>query len=347
MAKRPSAGLVRNLLGAGANATPQSRLGDTTVDPVSPTMIKVQITEIEPYDLDLRIARNDRFEEIKASIRARGLDQSFGITRRPGAATYTIARGGNTRLLALKELYSETEDPTFLWQELKFIPWAGERTAVIGHLVENELRSDFTFYERARGVGLIRAELEAENGKAPSLNELGAYLSESGYKVDRATLTRMIYAVTELELVLPQALRAGLGEKNVRMIRKTVKDAEKVLVHENRKDTERNHALIYGALESTDSKEWGIDAFVSDLESKLSTELSVPVASVRLAFAGALMPEALDEVFAPDEKGEECSKNAPASPNRSKESKSSRASETPAPIKGLQGKREQHFANAV
>ncbi|MEM6485222.1 MAG: ParB family protein [Pseudomonadota bacterium] len=349
MAKRkPTIEVVRNLLSSGSNDTPASELKEGPVDPLSPTMIKVEITNVFPYDNDLRIERNAKFEEIKDSIRARGLDQSFGITRRPGEEHYTIARGGNTRLTALKELYEETQDPQFLWQELKFIPWDGERTAIIGHLVENDLRADFTFFERARGVGLVRSELEEEAGKAPSLRKLAAYLAENGYKIDTATLMRMVYALTELEDVLPQALRAGLGEKNIRLIRKTVKDAEKILVHEGKKDAERNSALIGGVLNASDRADWSLEIFTKDLEARIANEIDGDVATVRLAFASAMTDEALDDVFDP-EQGEEPGgqPTAPAKNKQSVKSQKDPASDSLEPATTVKGKREQHLENAA
>ena len=82
-------------------------------DPIQPTPMVVAIDEIEVYDHNPRQLANDRYDEIKASIRASGMDQTLTITRRPGAPRYMIAAGGNTRLQALKALWAETGDERF------------------------------------------------------------------------------------------------------------------------------------------------------------------------------------------------------------------------------------------
>jgi ParB family protein of integrating conjugative element (PFGI_1 class) len=59
------------------------------------------------------VTRNPAYEDIKASIRERGLDAPPAITRRPGEPHYIIRNGGNTRLAILRELWSETKDERF------------------------------------------------------------------------------------------------------------------------------------------------------------------------------------------------------------------------------------------
>lgn len=65
-----------------------SRSGPTAQglsDPAVETPMVVTLDDLRPYELDPRITRNPLYDEIKASIRERGLDAPPSITRRPGA----------------------------------------------------------------------------------------------------------------------------------------------------------------------------------------------------------------------------------------------------------------------
>lgn len=86
-------------------------------------LITVTLDKLRPYEGNPRKTKNPAYEEIKASIKARGLDHAPNITQRPGDDFYTIADGGNTRLQALKELFQETQDPRFWSIECVFKPW--------------------------------------------------------------------------------------------------------------------------------------------------------------------------------------------------------------------------------
>jgi len=68
----------------------------------SVTMLR--ITDIRPCEKNPRHAASPLFDTIKASIRQRGMDAPLKVTRRPGAAHYVVAVGGNTRLLAQLQL---------------------------------------------------------------------------------------------------------------------------------------------------------------------------------------------------------------------------------------------------
>jgi ParB family protein of integrating conjugative element (PFGI_1 class) len=74
----------------------------------------VTLDQLRPYDHDPRMKRNPAYEEIKASIRERGLDAAPAITRRPGEAHYIIRNGGNTRLAILREFWSGDQGRTLL-----------------------------------------------------------------------------------------------------------------------------------------------------------------------------------------------------------------------------------------
>lgn len=186
-------------------------------DPVIDTPVIVTLDQLKPYDLNPRVTRNPKYEEIKASIRQRGLDAPPSITRRPGETHYRVRNGGNTRLAILRELWSETKDDQFFHLSCLFRPWPkrGEIIALTGHLAENELRGGLTFIERALGVEKARSLYESESGAVLSQSELSRRLTADGYPVHQSHISRMRDAVEHLLPAIPNLLYGGLGRHQV------------------------------------------------------------------------------------------------------------------------------------
>jgi len=189
-------------------------------DPIADTPMVVTLDQLRPYEHDPRVTRNPAYEEIKASIRERGLDAPPAITRRPGEAHYIIRNGGNTRLAILRELWSETKDERFFRIACLFRPWParGEIVALTGHLAENELRGGLTFIERALGIEKAREFYEQESGQALSQSELARRLTADGYPVPQSHISRMADAVRYLLPAIPNLLYGGLGRHQVERI---------------------------------------------------------------------------------------------------------------------------------
>lgn len=182
-------------------------------DPIGDTPMVVTLDELQPYDLNPRITRNPKYDEIKASIRERGLDAPPTITRRPGTSHFIIRNGGNTRLSILRELWTETRDERFFRISCVFRPWSarGEIIALTGHLAENELRGALSFIERALGVEKARELYEQEVGQPLSQRELARRLAADGYPINHSLVSRMGDAVQHLLPAIPTILYAGLG----------------------------------------------------------------------------------------------------------------------------------------
>lgn len=186
-------------------------------DPIADTPMVVTLDELRPYELDPRITRNPLYDDIKASIRERGLDAPPPITRRPGAAHYIIRNGGNTRLAVLRELWSETKDERFFRIACLFRPWPerGEIIALTGHLAENELHGGLSFIERALGIEKARELYEQEDGRTLSQSELARRLSADGYPVQQSHISRMQETVRYMLPAIPNVLYGGLGRHQV------------------------------------------------------------------------------------------------------------------------------------
>ena len=215
MAEMTSQDMAGKLLAAGFERSGPS--ATALSDPIADTPMVVTLDQLRPYDHDPRKKRNPAYEEIKASIRERGLDAAPAITRRPGEDHYIIRNGGNTRLAILRELWSETRDERFFRISCLFRPWParGEIVALTGHLAENELRGGLTFIERALGVEKAREFYEAESGATLSQSELARRLGADGYPVQQSHISRMADAVRHLLPAIPTVLYGGLGRHQV------------------------------------------------------------------------------------------------------------------------------------
>lgn len=190
---------------------------DSLSDPIADTPMTVTLDQLRPYDLNPRVTRNPRHDDIKASIRERGLDAPPAITRRPGESHYIIRNGGNTRLAILRELWSETKDERFFRIPCLFRPWPvrGEIIALTGHLAENELHGGLSFIERALGIERARELYEQESGQTLTQTELARRLSADGYPISQPHISRMQDAVRYLLPAIPTLLYGGLGRPQI------------------------------------------------------------------------------------------------------------------------------------
>ncbi len=170
-------------------------------DPRHDCQIELRIEQIRPYERNPRRANNAKFAEIKESIRSTGIRNPLTVTRRPGEKHFIVEAGGNTRLLALQQLWEETRDPRFEKLKVLFRPWRSEGHVLVAHLIENEQRGDMTFWDKANGVVALKAQLEEDKGRTLSLRQLEEELKAAGFSVNTATLAQYLYATTRLSVL--------------------------------------------------------------------------------------------------------------------------------------------------
>ncbi|WKV49533.1 ParB family protein [Dickeya fangzhongdai] len=223
---------VQDLAGKLLNEgfTSKVQIAEVLSAPVAETAMIVTLDELSPYEFNPRLTRNPLYDEIKASIRERGLDSPPTITQRPGAKGYIIRTGGNTRLSILRELWSETKDECFYRIPCLFRPWPerGDIIALTGHLAEDELHGGLSFIERALGVNKARELYEQEAGKALSQSELARRLKADGYPVSQPHISRMQEAIQYLLPAIPTVLYAGLGRHQVEQLTSLRRAAERI-----------------------------------------------------------------------------------------------------------------------
>lgn len=193
-----------------ASETPQAG------DPVTETMMRLNLDQIKEYDHNPRRAPNKEYAMLKASLLKTGTDKVLlVVTRRPGEDEYFPAAGGNTRLRILKELYQELHDEKFYWLNCKFSPYQDEISLMIDHLAENDNRAEYVFIDRARAICELHEQLQEEAGGELSQRKFIDRLIDLGYpKLSQTHLIRYRYT-TRLYEYIPQALDAGMGQRSI------------------------------------------------------------------------------------------------------------------------------------
>lgn len=189
--------------------------GNAHVNPVSEMPMILTLEQLQPNPDNPRQGRNPRYEEIKSSIRARGLDSVPKVTKAPGSEIYIFSDGGNTRYQILSELWQETQDERFFRIHVLFKPWPGRLQCLIGHLAENEVRGELTFLEKAKGICVARSLYEETLGKKLSLRAFAQRMTADGLPVSISHISKMEDTVSVLLPYMPRLLEDGLGRHQI------------------------------------------------------------------------------------------------------------------------------------
>ncbi|WP_323840515.1 ParB family protein [Photorhabdus africana] len=208
--------------------TPQSLTG-TVVLPIAEMPMVLTLDELQPNPDNPRLSRNPRFDDIKASVRARGLDSVPKVTRDPedSGNVYIFSDGGNTRYQILCELWKETGEERFFRIPCLFKPWPGRLQCVIGHLAENDVRGDLTFIEKALGVCKASSMHEKCLGRPISQRELTDLLKQEGFPISQTSISQMHNTVQYLYPHMPNLLISGMGRPQAVNILSLRIDAQK------------------------------------------------------------------------------------------------------------------------
>lgn len=189
----------------------------TPIMPTSEMPMILTLDEVAPNPDNPRTTRNPKYDEIKDSIRARGLDTVPKVTRNPElpGSPYIFSDGGNTRYEILRELFAETQDERFYRFHVLFKPWPGRLECLVGHLAENDVRGDLTFIDKALGIRKARSIHEETLGRSVTLRELSDLLRKQGYPIHNSLISRMDHTVEYLYPYMPELLASGLGYPQV------------------------------------------------------------------------------------------------------------------------------------
>jgi ParB family protein of integrating conjugative element (PFGI_1 class) len=252
-------------------------------DPAIPTEISVTLDELVPSEFNPRQSVNPKYDDIKDSIKARGLDHRFNVTRKSVDDPYQIADGGNTRLQALQELWKETGDEKFFRHQVTFKPWVDDEESLAGHLVENDLRGDMKLIERALAAKRWIALIEKKEGKSLSLRKISERMKSKGWSVDYSNLSVLLYAVDSLVEFVPDLLWAGSGVSIVKKIRsheRAFKAYWDSLIENGEEPSDDWEKLWQTTLKEFDDVSFDFDAFFQQLSIKFSDAVDEPYSAV-------------------------------------------------------------------
>jgi len=249
----------------------------------------LDVNEIALYDHNPRQSANPKFDVIKASIRAQGMDQPLVVTQRPGETAYMIGAGGNTRLKILQALYEETGEARFRDVSCIYRPWTGETDVLVAHLRENDLRGDLTFLDKALAVKALKHLIQAEQGEdSVTQTQLAEALSDRGYALSQGLISQMAYTVERLLPLLPAALKGGMGRPQVERIRQ-LERAARALWLDRSIDTEDEFDQAFAELcRRYDSPEWDIGNLRRALEAEMAERADVSIHAVSMVLEGYL-----------------------------------------------------------
>lgn len=214
MTSKKSSQLGEKLLQRGR--TPNTG-NSAVILPVTEMPMVLTLEQLRPNPDNPRTSRNPKYDDIKMSICARGLDSVPKVTKDPESAedVYIFSDGGNTRYSILTELYAETGDERFHRIQCIVKPWPGRLQCVIGHLAENDVRGELSFIEKAFGIEKARAIYEEQLGRTVSQRELAELLKEEGYPVHHSNISRMAATIEYLYPWMPNLLNSGMGRPQI------------------------------------------------------------------------------------------------------------------------------------
>lgn len=217
-----------SLAGSLHVSTPQQSSIDTKPQqqPLGGMYMNVPVADIDFFEKNPRKHRDEEsYAQIKASIRAMGVQHPVHITQRPGSNRYVLAQGGNTRLQIVKELWEETGDKRFASIPCIFVEYVDEQTIHIQHLIENEQRSEMCFWDKAQAYSEIREIFQGSVGKEISQRQIVTVFATHGLSVSQGLLSLLFFANDKLQPLGNVAV--GLSILKATKISKTYNDLKK------------------------------------------------------------------------------------------------------------------------
>lgn len=165
--------------------------------------IRLRVMDVQFYDHNPRTVKNEKYQELKDSVIATGIQQAMYVTKRPGATQWMMAKGANTRLEILQDLWTTTGDKQWEYHDFLIKPYVKESELIAAHLVENIQRSDMSFWDTAKGLMLMRSEMQKEIGGSLSPNKFAEKLKEAGLSFGEKSLANYEFAFDKV---------SGLGD---------------------------------------------------------------------------------------------------------------------------------------
>ncbi|MBP7565541.1 MAG: hypothetical protein KA795_06000 [Burkholderiaceae bacterium] len=182
---------------------------------------RLRVVDVQQFAQNPRSKSNEKFEEIRDSIKNGGLESMIAVCRHPGKDAWVTAKGGGTRLSALQEL-AKHEDPEiakrFEYADFQEVTYVSDAALLAAHLIENIQRADMCFWDTARGVMDLKAELAKELGQDLGSREAVDAMKKRGLaSITDTTMLQYQFAVKTYGQ-MPEAFRFDLTRDDVRNV---------------------------------------------------------------------------------------------------------------------------------
>lgn len=199
---RPTRKLTGGLINSSllvANPTQTGMNLNTAPQNMSGMFLNLSVNDIDFFDKNPRRQHDEElYGQIKASIRASGVQHPVHVTRRPDSSKYILAQGGNTRLKIVKELYEETSDARFASIPCIYIEYTNDEDIQIAHLIENEQRADMVFWDKACAYAEIRDMLQEKSSETLGLRKLVDEFGKKGLSISLGAISLYFFATDHL-----------------------------------------------------------------------------------------------------------------------------------------------------
>lgn len=234
-------------------------------------------SQLIPYDRNPRCVANREYESIKNQLITQGLQEVMSVTQRPGMSPdqFIPARGFNTRLKIVLEIFEESSDARFLQIECRYKAWKSEADTYINHTAENEIKGDITFFDRTNSAMGLKEILEDETGDYCGPSEINEYRTSHGLKKYSATdFTRFEFTFEHLREALLNTLSLGLGPWQIDAISKLHEAAS--MLWEDAGETDDWDPLFQGILRKLDKRvekldDWSYDQLFKEVTRELGS----------------------------------------------------------------------------
>jgi ParB family protein of integrating conjugative element (PFGI_1 class) len=256
--------------------------------PLTAPVLELPLAAIRPYIARPRQRPNPAYERLKVSIRTHGLLQPLVVTHLPNQPHFTLYAGGNTRLAILQALWDETGDARFARVDCHYRAYTDAFTLRMAHLVSHEIQGRTLFIDRAMSLDALWQTLRpAERAAAAAATtdaDCIALLARHGFDLSLATFKAMRYAVYRLAPLLPQALAAGLTERDVTAICRLERSMETIW-HEQVPNDRAAFTSVFATLcRRHDHVDWDLADLRQALEAEIVDRAGVSLQVVRLAW---------------------------------------------------------------
>ena len=164
---------------------------------------RINLDELVEYEQNIRTGVNPRYAELKESIRVQGITNQLSVTKHPITGKFIPFAGGNTRIRILKELFAETGDIKYKNLDVVVMPFTDHLSLLINHFAENELRGDVSFWEKAKGILMVKSELQADHDRFVTATDVQKVAKAKGLDFSLRVLQLYLFATDKLAPIGP------------------------------------------------------------------------------------------------------------------------------------------------